>query len=41
VRERVNHVSDLAELDALLEEYREYLLRTSDTTYANSSYGEA
>lgn len=41
VRDRVNHVTSSAELDALLEEYRGYLLHTNDPTDADGTYGEA
>ena len=39
VRDRVNHVTSSAELDALLEEYRGYLLHTNDPTDADESNG--
>ena len=41
VRDKVNHITSSAELDALLEEYRGYLLHTGDTTDADTPHGEA
>jgi hypothetical protein len=41
VRERVNHITGSAELDALLEEYEGYLQHTGGTTDADEPHGEA
>ncbi|MHB1451830.1 MAG: tRNA dihydrouridine synthase DusB [Coriobacteriia bacterium] len=41
VREQVNHVTSSSDLDALLEEYRGYLLHTGDATEADTAHGKA